>query len=418
MRSRLVLIGKCLYVGMTLTLFFNIFMSSELPWKEKYLAFGVPANSWPGGDSRNIQMAAYCESLGLKENQAECIKSGGPVKNLYPEANIPLLNYPSLVVDTFAIFSNYSEAFFMRFWQLNVLMLIATIFALSWLYDLKILPFLIFNPIVLLAVERGNTDAMVFSLIFIPLLLFRKSVFFRIFFLGLATAFKIFPVFAYIALTLFHRRKNLLSAMLGVGLSAPLVVFTMLQLPKIIAGTPKGFSYAYGFLSLLYVPVAKLPTSAANIYPWVAYLGLAIFAIFSVWALICMSKIWSSKADLNQFISQFSQTDLILLVVSLSIFLSTFWFFVSFAYRLVFLIPIFLVMKKSQFFPVIFLRFLILFVLWIPVIPFGWVLVNLLCYPLALGLSFFAMRLVVLHGNSHVYPFDATLSDGCIKSLS
>jgi len=405
MRCRFVLIAKCLYMVITLVLFSNIFTSSELPWKEKYLAFGVPANSWPGGDSRNIQMAAYCETLGFKEDQAECIKSGEPVKNLYPEATIPVLNYPSLVVDAFAIFSNYSEAFFMRFWKLNALMLIVTIFALTWFYDFKALPFLVFNPIVLLAVERGNTDAMVFSLIFMPLLLFRKSVFFRIFSLGIATAFKIFPIFAYLALMLFHRRKNLLSAMLGVGLSAPLVIFTMLQLPAIIAGTPKGFSYAYGFLSLLYVPTAKLPTSVAIIYPWIAYLGLAIFAIFSVWTLIWMSKIWSNKADLNQFISQLSQTDLILLVVSLSIFLSTFWFFVSFAYRLVFLIPVFLVMKKSQFFPVIFLRSLILFVLWIPVIPFGWVLVNLLCYPLALGLSFLAIQLLLAPDHYGMFSF-------------
>jgi Glycosyltransferase family 87 len=394
--KRLRWVGKALYMAITLLIFLNIFIANELPWKVKFSAFGVPANSWSGGDSRNIQMAVYCDSVNSNEDRSACINSGAPVKNLYSEASIPALNYPSLLVDLYATFSNYSEDFFLRFWRLNALLLVSAIFALSWVYNFKSFPFLVFNPVVLLTVERGNTDALIFSLIFIPLLLFRRSDFLRVLFLGLASALKIFPIIAYLALAMFRNSKSLIGVVFGIIFSAPLVIYSIFQLPQIMANTPKGFGYAYGFSSMLYIPEAKLPLFIANFYPLVAYTGLIIFSLFFLWALRWLSQAWKGKNNLDQSINQLSQTDLMLVVVSLSIFLSTFWLSVSFAYRLIFLIPFFLVMGKSQFLPLNFIRALVFCILWVPVIPLGWVFLNLLCYPLALILSFYAIRLVML----------------------
>jgi hypothetical protein len=181
-------------------------------------------------------MAVYCQSIQSIENQSDCVKLGEPVKILYPDANVPALNYPSLVVKAFAIFSDYSEDFFLRFWKINAYAMIGAIFLLSWSYNFKAFPLLIFNPITLLAIERGNTDAIVFSLIFIPFLFFKNSDFFRMLFLGIATSLKIFPVFMYAIYAQFRRFDSVWGTVLAFLISAPFVIYSFLELPQIFFG--------------------------------------------------------------------------------------------------------------------------------------------------------------------------------------
>ena len=366
MKDRLFRFGKFLYLAFGLILFFNIFISTELPWKAKFSVFGVPANSWPGGDSRNIQMAAYCQSMKELVNDAGCLREAAPVKGLYSEATIPALNYPSMVVDIYGYFSNQTEEFFMAFWRLNALLLTVALFFLCWTYDFKSFPLLIFNPVLLLAIERGNTDALLFSLIFIPLLIFKSNAL-RVFFLGLATSLKIFPVFAYVAWSWLCRKRNLNSVLLGVGFSLPLVIASLIQLQNIIANTPKGFGYAYGFLSLLYIPTSKLPIFISGFYMELVAIILGCFVIFSAWVLKWMLRDWAGKSHFDKNIMKLNSIDSILLVVSLMIFLSTFLFSVSYAYRLIFIIPIFLVLSKFDGLFASLLRQLILLILWVPV---------------------------------------------------
>lgn len=392
---------KCLYIGVTVALFMNIFISSELPWRSKYLVFGVPANSWPGGDSRNIQIAAYCNSIKEAKNKLDCMNDGAPVKNIYPDATIPALNYPSLVVELYAFFSDGSEEFFIKFWMLNALVLIGTVLCLSWRYGFSMLPLLIFNPITLLAIERGNTDAIIFCIIFLPLLMFKKLHTVNIFFIGVASSLKLFPVLSYAAMAYLWGRKNFYSVLLGVGLSCPFVIISMCELARIISSTPKSFVYGYGFLSLLYVPVHKLPPFIANGYLVGACLSLLFLFIFSIWLLRWMSRSWNGARDIDAGISQLNSIDQKLLLVSLMVFLPTFLIFVSYAYRLIYLIPIFLVLRKMSGSLVKFSQSLILLILWSPIVPIGWILSNLLCYPLALSLIFITIRLITV---LYIYP--------------
>ena len=51
---------------------FKIFIFSDTGnWQKKYNQFSVPANSYPGGDSRNIQLSAYCK---VKHNHTKIYK--------------------------------------------------------------------------------------------------------------------------------------------------------------------------------------------------------------------------------------------------------------------------------------------------------------------------------------------------------
>lgn len=58
-------IRKSLYLFFFLFIFFQIFIYQPFEnWQIKYKSFHVPAYTFPGADSRNIQKDAYCHSVG------------------------------------------------------------------------------------------------------------------------------------------------------------------------------------------------------------------------------------------------------------------------------------------------------------------------------------------------------------------
>lgn len=141
----------------------TLFFPSQKSWGERYEPFNVPAFTYPGGDARNIQVSAHCARSGFDYfGENDCLKNAHIVKAVHPEANVPPLNYPSIWPKLYALFSDDSEKFFIWFWSINALLLIAAVIILCAKYKPLYLPILIGSPISMLAIERGNNDGIVF----------------------------------------------------------------------------------------------------------------------------------------------------------------------------------------------------------------------------------------------------------------
>ena len=202
-------VKKILYLSFFVFIFFQIFIHDPFDnWHDKYHAFKVPVYSFPGADSRNIQKAAYCHSQGHDYyNDEICFKYTTLVPKVYPNNTKaqPRYNYPPIVAKTYEFFNDYSEGFFKKFWILNILLLLITILIYSYKINYLLFPFLIFSPITLLEIERANIDGMVFSMLFLPLLL-TTSVFLHTLFIGIVTSIKIFPAVGFLSL---YRKKTI-----------------------------------------------------------------------------------------------------------------------------------------------------------------------------------------------------------------
>lgn len=237
-------IKKTLFCLVVITIFLRMFVFSwDMPWREKYQLFSVPAFSYPGGDSRNIQVQAFCEgSDSLPQSRDECIRLAKPVKDHFPDAVVPAMNYPSHWVKIYSFLGgdDYSERIFRVFWSVNALLLVFAILIYCFRYNYFALPVFLFSPITLLAVERGNTDAATFFVVFVPLLFFASSGFIQGLFLGLASSLKIYPVFGYVAFI--RRRWGVVDkgVVLGFLVAAPLMIVSALEIPRILAGTSGG----------------------------------------------------------------------------------------------------------------------------------------------------------------------------------
>ena len=202
---------KALYVSCCLIIFFQTFMHNAFDnWRDKYRRMHVPANTYPGGDSRNIQKAAFCHSKHGFDyyDDNECFNNNSLLTNFYSEEETtPKYNYPPAVARIYEFFNDYSEEAFREFWTINMLLLIITISILSYKINYCLLPVMMFSPVTLLTIERGNIDAIAFSVVFLPLLL-TSSIFLRIMFIAVATSIKLFPVVGYLAL---YKRNFMIS---------------------------------------------------------------------------------------------------------------------------------------------------------------------------------------------------------------
>jgi hypothetical protein len=277
----------------------------------------------------------------------------------------------------YGMFDDYSDAFFMRFWLLNASLLMAALVILSVKYNYRALPLFLFSPISLLAIERGNIDASTFFFTFVPILAFGFSRTLQSLFIGMASALKVFPILGYLAFA--QRRPPFFAkeAALGVVLAAPLIIFSFRNIHAMLDGTSRGFNISYGLVSIL--------------NSWVfadrrleGQLLIAAFLIIFSATTVSAVRHQGFRLMLRRTLNSLENSDLIVLLVSASIFLLTFFLFTSWAYRLVFVAPVFFVLSltSSPFTSLVKAGLLILF--WIPIVPLGWAFSNLLCYPLAL----------------------------------
>jgi hypothetical protein len=363
------------------------YVNWDTDWKAKFFVFSVPAMSYPGGDARNIQASAFCSKLGHEffgENQ--CIDDGALLKQLYPQASVPSLNYPSIWPRAYALFNDNSEQFFKFFWILNSILLVIAIFILSMKFNYILMPFLLFNPITLLTIERGNIDAIVFFFTFIPIIFLNSSKLIG-FFLGFASSLKIFPLFGYLSFFDLKKPSYPVGILIGSIFIAPLLIFSISEVQEIINSTSKGFSVSYGLISIMH----------ANLFfnnEILVYFILIAFIILCGFILIFLNRYKPIQDGLCVFIDQLDKKALTLLSMSVYIYLGTFLVFTNWAYRLIFLIPVLLIVseKKSMLEKIIFWNIFSIF--WIPILPYGWILMNLLCYLLFIPISFLLMSLI------------------------
>ena len=371
------------------------FFSPTIDWQSKYNVFSVPAFTWPGGDARNIQVSAYCASQGYSYfGKNECMEKAEIVKSQYPDAVVPVFNYPSVWPRIYSVFADNTEKFFMNFWALNATLMVVGVLLFSVKYNYVLLPFILFSPITLLTMERGNIDAATFFLTFIPLLMLHaESKKFHGFFIGIATAAKIYPIFGYLALISFRKSFVQNSFIFGALISAPVALYSLSEVRYMLDATTIGFSKAYGLTSVTTLPYVSN-------HPWVAAALILCYLIIALAVIVKFLRNELFKKNTDDQISRLQLKDLIILKVSLIIFIGTFFVFTNWSYRLIFLIPALLILsrQKSGAGKLVFWNIFAIF--WLPVIPQGWYLQNIACYILNILSIFFLIRIYKVESNA------------------
>jgi len=382
-------IRKLLYCLFVVAVFSRIFIFSwSQPWATKYLLFNVPAMDYPGADIRNIQVAAHCFREGVPYyGSGSCISNPEFLRTGDPRASAPALNYPALWVKVYGLFKDDSEEFFRKFWTANALLVTAAMVILAFRFNYRSLPLLLFSPVTLLAIERGNIDATTFFFTFIPLLVFSTSAALQSFFIGVASSLKIFPCFAYFAVARRQPPYFSKAIIFGAALAAPLAVASFVEIPHLIHGTQLAFAAAYGISSLKYAPYL-------NSHLPLAYLVMALFLIGMAVCIWGMTKNPQLSVTVDADLTGVSFIGLTVLGVSCAIYLFTFLTFANYAYRLIFVMPAFLVLCNGRSHLSKLVCGNILFTLWIPFIPHGWTVQNLTCFPLFVLLAFVFLRVM------------------------
>jgi len=365
---------------------FKIFIFSDTDnWQKKYSQFSVPANSYPGGDSRNIQLTAYCK---VKDNHTknfkDCYHAAAPIVEVYPLASVPSYNYPDLWATAYGLFNNFGEDFFMTFWKVNALAVIITLFFLALRTTPAFFAVAALSPVTLLTIERGNVDALTFFILYAPILLTIRANILNGFFIILATSAKIFPIFALPIYLLRRFKKNWKSLIFGFLVASPLLVWSFKDILTLTENTSSGFKVAYGFFSLMNAPFLRDNH-------WIALLVLGLFFLGMVF-FVFHEKIQQQYNDVIEEISNLDERKSFLFYSSIFIFGLTFIFFISWSYRLIFLFPAMFVLTNCSSKVSNVILCVMILVFWSPVL--GWNLQNLMCYVLFTFLLPFYFRIL------------------------
>ena len=365
---------------------FKIFIFSDTSnWQKKYSQFSVPANSYPGGDSRNIQLTAYCKvKNNHTKNFKDCYDAATPIVEVYPLASVPSYNYPSLWATAYGLFNNFSEDFFMTFWKINALAVIITLFILALRTTPAFFAIAALSPVTLLTIERGNVDALTFFILYVPILLTIRANILNGFFIILATSAKIFPIFALPVYFLRRFKKNWKSLIFGFLVASPLLVWSFKDILTLTENTSSGFKVAYGFFSLMNAPFLRDNH-------WIALLVLGLFFLGMVF-FVFHEKIQQQYNDVIEEISNLDERNIFLFYSSIFIFGLTFIFFISWSYRLIFLFPAMFVLTNCSTKVSNIILCVMILVFWSPVL--GWNLQNLMCYVLFTSLLPFYFRIL------------------------
>jgi len=352
-------------VVLKLIVFFNTDNFNGDYWNAKFTELSVPANFHPGGDARNIQLTSFCETTTVTQVEFDqCYLDASIIEVLPDNVNVPPYNYPKVWVTVYKFFGDYSEDFFINFWKLNAGMFVVTLLVLALKTAPAVLPVAIFSPAALLTIERGNIDALTFAIFYIPFLLGLRSQFLNAFCLGIATAAKIFPIFAVLVFLQSPFQKHWKAALCGFLVAAPLIIYSFFSLGDIVSNTPQTFWKSYGFMSLQYGPffrgrdslvvIALLIFTTATV-AWVAFAGKRdMYRLFV--AEIMTKKSW----------------EIYLFSTAIFIFGLTFIFFVNYAYRLIFLFPALFVVSTMTTHMAKALFTVMVLILWTPFFALGW----------------------------------------------
>lgn len=351
-----------LFVVLILVFIHKNFLSRETSKRAAFEVFSVQANSYPYGDSRNIQAAAYCLKSGVPleslYERNSCVKRGSPSSSIYKEISIPDLNYPPIWVRIYSNFNSNKESHMNIWGRLNGWFLVLCILFLCTFRSLKLFPLLALSPPVLLCIERGNTDGFVFAILFSALLLFRSK-----FLVGaviaLTACLKFFPGLALLAF-LRHRRNWFALSVGFLVFSIPLFE-SLMYLKGVFAATPSGYESGFGLNGF-----AKFPGIAQ--YSWMSLVARLFIVCLAVGTFILSAR------RARHFGSQrfyLSDHEVQIVLASLVLFVLIYLLSVSWAYRVIFAIPAAVLLSRVPLLSAKIFVILFFVLLWAPAVA-GW----------------------------------------------
>ena len=294
-----------LYLGAIITLVVCI---SYFGWTRTWSAVFVPTYSPPFGDMRIIQGAVISAKQGLNP---QISNPNDPWRNL--------LNYPLIWVKIGQAVNLPNESRFIQFCSLMILCFVGICTYILYRFpSFKLLACLL-STATLLGIERGNTDLIMYSLVFLFALMVPKKL--SPVPILAATALKLYPVFG-LGVLFVKRQFNLFFPSFIVVLA--IFIYLGNELAVIRSNTPVFFYRSYGFPSL------AAYFSSHNLPSWM-FVGLAAVVCSTIFVTAhCLRKMEGIPRHQEAF-----EFDLFL--AGASIYIGTFIFSSNWDYRLMFL---------------------------------------------------------------------------------
>ncbi|HYM18169.1 MAG TPA: hypothetical protein VEU06_06375 [Micropepsaceae bacterium] len=302
-----------------------LLMLVDQGWSSTFRLFHVPPLQPVFADLRTISGAWISQSQGLDPYVAN---PGDPWARP--------LNYPPIWSAILRAFSAGGDPVLIL-GTLQAIAMIAIAFRASLLRRGYLATLLLLSPPILLLIERGNTDSLVFALV---LAAFSYGSFGGGVVMGLAVALKLYPVAGMLAGFAFPPRR---AFAFGAATALPLIAWSLAQVVAILRATPAeiGVSFGlYNFLLLLLNPSAWFASYVSPaVMPSLLLRGLALCAF-----VLTAGSIWllarSSYKDLFQRAAALSPPEKRIFFGFLFLFLAIFCASPNSGYRIVFLLPV------------------------------------------------------------------------------
>lgn len=276
-------------------------------WSSTWSALGVPTMFPEFADMRTVQGALHSLSEGFDPQ----IKNPGD-----PWGRS--MNYPSLWISISEIFNFEVELNFKIFVSMMVLTFLSCCLMLLKQFPSLTLLALCFSGATLLAVERGNNDIIIFSLLYFSVIVGGGI---YALFLLIATLLKVFPI---LALPAFCRSVKTFFLMLAVAVIALLILLP--ELSNIRGSTPVSASLSYGSASIS----AAFQSRVNFNFPSHFISILVLFAAFVAWKLDFLRK-RLNFSEMNRHAKQ-------MFLIGAYIYVGTFILSSNWDYRLIFLL--------------------------------------------------------------------------------
>lgn len=211
---------------------FSIFASILfIGWGDTWSMLVIPTMTPEFADMRTVQGALLSLSEGL---DPQLNNPGDPWNRT--------MNYPSIWISISEILNLQNEPNFLIFLSLMVMLFLGCCYHLVRQNPSLILIMLCFSGSTLLAVERGNNDIIIFSILYIAAM---SGSAFHVIGMFFAVMLKIFPI---LAIPAFIHSLKKLGIMIAVSIVALLILIPEMQ--KITSGTPTSAGLSYGSASI------------------------------------------------------------------------------------------------------------------------------------------------------------------------
>jgi len=246
------------------------------------------------------------------------------------------MNYPIIWVYIFHLISLFGNpVIILGISQLIIYIFFAKIILLQVKENFYLYLFILFSPPILLMLERGNMDCIVF---FLLLFSFLSKNYLSGVLIGIAASLKVYPIFI-LPFYFFFKKFNK-KFFIGFAMTLPLIFWTFLQLNTLIGQTPISFSTSFGIYSfaLLIVKILKEVFFISVEKNFIFYFYLISFFIFISLSLIVN---YFLKKDVNRILEvlERNKQNLMIYILSSTTTILIFFAFSNWAYRIVFLLP-------------------------------------------------------------------------------